>query len=917
MIRSSLNLMVLIIAWIKIFSLTSSVFGLGIFTHNETNSFPAPRRIWQHGEYIDGTVVLRMISGDLNKTSTTGTWTRPLLSLRIIHPNGTVNEIDKDLGIQDFNWLIFEIPGVDANQDPISVDALHRGYLIVRYFKASNTTDFTTYEECGRIIDWYGNLYRNDIWYTSNTAIITNVDPSKGFIRTAAENATYVEWQQYMIDDSFNLIKLSEGNITLPMEDGAFAIFNTVATVDEGYSIIMGNSTSKSANPDDPLEIQAAVYDLKIGYNETQFSAPKLLYQSHLPNITIYQMFCSISSTGVGQVCLLDVRQSITQNNDTQSNVTSTSYNDYYVKLDFLISGSVTKITSLHILPELPSNTTTGWQVKSIPFGGYLFYGYFLDAKSRTYSYGYYYNEIENKFYVWDFSEPTVLNLRGVLLILPNNTLLVSQRENNDTWSFLTTDIPNYSGFSDNGYSNALINSTSPKINAIISNPSKFMDTGSITISYYEPVELSDGYIWIYRIDNNVTRQFVVGNNDKFCSISDNGLTVIVKVIESTFSYPNSQYYVKVDNNFVRSKKYGEPLMGIDDNIWKFNTYSSEETFASTASGIMRLTEEGTNHYYLLTSSEKSDFFSNLIIELSKILSIDYKRLSSNEKFQVDNTIKPNTQILINLRIQSSRTERSVKFIIEDLHNMIKHKSITAISLFPNTNYLDEAYGFKQQQNLWNEYWIRFMGVILSFGVLICLFALAWKKDIKKEGRNVAILQLGIIIFDFVMDTLFVTYNSTIVKELYIPSWAFYIISEESKSEKFMQWSIRYGRVVSIFTVLSGADIEALSIIYSTLAGFEILNAPFSNKGKSRIFWCSWLNIFLEDIPQVIIQILYFRNVVSYDIIPILTLTSQCLNLLINVIGRLFQTINFYRHGLQIFERTNERTNEKIETSKP
>ncbi|CAG8582467.1 3349_t:CDS:2 [Diversispora eburnea] len=699
MIRLGLNL---IIAWITIFSVC-----LGIFTYNETNTYSTPPRIWQHGEYIDGTVVLRIISSDPNKTSTstTGVWTKPVLSLRIIHPNGTVNEkdIDKDLEIQEFNWFIFTIPDVTDNQDPINVYALQRGYLIVRYFRASNTTDITTYEEWGRIIDWNGNLYKNGIWYPSLTAIVTNVDPSKGFIRTAAENATYVEWQQYMI--------------------GTSAVINIIATVDEGYSIIMGNSIN-STNSDNLLEIYATVHYLKIGYNGTQFDTPKLLYQSSLPNITISRMFCGFSST---QVCILNVIQ--TQNNGTQSNV-----KNYYVKLDFLSSGSVIKITPLISLPNLPLNYTTGWQVESIPYGGYLFYGYFQDANGRNNAYGYYYNEIEDYYKEWDFPEPSVLNSRGTLIIMPNNTLLVSLRENNNTWSFNTTDIPNYSGLSDNGYLNLLVNSTSPRINSNITK-----DTKNITITYHEPVELSDGFIWIYRIvdkftTQNVTRQFVNGNIDEFCSISDDGLTVIVEVIRSTFSYPNSQYYVKVDNNFVRSKLFGEPLMGIDDNIWKFYTSFIEEPFAGTTSGAMRLTAEGTLHYYNLNSTRKNNFFQDIIIELSKILSISSNRLSTSEKIQVDNV---NSQIFIELRIQSSRTERSVKSIMDDLNEMIKYKRITSISLFPNTHYLDKDYGFVPSQNLWEKYKLTFVVAMSALGILVVLFLLAYKKIESKNGKDV------------------------------------------------------------------------------------------------------------------------------------------------------------------------------------
>ncbi|RHZ84118.1 hypothetical protein Glove_85g122 [Diversispora epigaea] len=851
------------VIWITIFSLTSSVSGFETFTHNETNSYPTPPRMWEYQKYIDGTVVIRIINRDVNKTSNSSeVWIKQVLSLRIIHPNGTVSEIDKDLEIQEFNFRITRSSG--GFFDPVSVYALQRGFLIVTYFNASNPDDINTYEEWGRIIDWNGNLYEkkyfskayinNGKWYPSLTTIVTNVDPSKGFIRIVGTDISYIEWQQYMIGDSFHLKKLSEGNITLLQKNGTFAIFNIVPTADEGYSIIMGNSTS--TNSDNLLEIYATVYYLKIGYNLTQFGAPKLLYQSSLPNITISNIFCGISNT---QVCVLDVIQSVTQNNVTSSK-------NYYVKLDFLSSGSVIKITPLNNLPELPPNSVTGWQIEDIPYGGYLFYGYFLNATTnQTNTYGYYYNEIENEYSKWEFDNPSLLNLRGILLILPNNTLLVSQIESNNTWSFNITNIPNYSGNWDHGYSNLLIDSTSPSINASIPNISNLTDMGNITITYIQPVELSDGNIWIYRIDNsvtqNVTRQFVNANNNDFCSVSDNGLTLTVKVIRSTFSYPNSQFYVKVDNNFVRSKVYGEPLKGINDNIWNFNTFPiEEESFASgSESGVMRLTIEGAQYYKKLNSTGQDDFIYDLRTELSKIISVNIERLSSSVK-------NLNHQIFISLKIQSSEKERSVKSIIDDLNNMIKYKRITAISLFPNTNYLDEEFGSVPKQNLWEKYKIIILGVVLAFGILVVLFLLAHKKE--RKGHNMAVLQLGLIIFDFVINALFFSYNGKVVEELYIPSlmfltvptvvnaiWAFYIIFDENKSKTFLDWFAQHLMVALIFTVLSGADIEALSILHSNMAGFEFFNAPFSTKGKNSIFWASCLNIFVKDIPQVIIQV--------------------------------------------------------------
>ncbi|CAG8569410.1 695_t:CDS:2 [Diversispora eburnea] len=872
MIRLSLNQIVLLTAWITIFSLTSSVSeGYGNFTHNETKPYSTPPRVWQHGEYFDGTVVLRIINRDSDKTSSTGeAWIRQVLSLRIIHPNGTVSEIDKDLKIQEFNWRITSSGG--DYLDPISIYALHKGFILVRYFNASDSGDFTTYEEWGRIIDWDGKLYSevffggayiiNGTW--GSTGIVTNVNPEKGFIRIA-------------------------GNITLPQNNGTSSVLRTIATVDEGYSIIMGNFTNSSSN--NPFEIRAAVYALTKGYNDEQFDTPRMIYQLPLDNITISDIFSGTSSTGIGQVCTLHIIR-----NDV----------DYYVKLNFLSSGSITEIIPLSInLPELPSNSTTEWQIDSIPLGGYLYHSYFIDANSHTNVIVYYFDEYTNKFFPWDAPEPSVVNLKGVLILLPNNTMLISQIESSDAWSFLTTDIPHYSINSDYGYLNLQIKNTSPLINVSI-----LTSTDKITITYYDPVELSNGYIWIYQYNNsgdNIIRQFVNGVNS-FCNVTDNGLIVTVNVIKSAFSNSNSQFYVKVDDNFVRNKAYKETLAGINDNIWKFNTSSNEEkNFADTVSGVLRLTIEGTEYYENLNSNGKDQFFADLHLELSRIIPVNIKRLSSNRKTQVDTTVSSSRQILISLNIESSNEERSVAFIVDDLNDMIVHRNMTSISLLPTTKYLDENFGFKPKQNLWDEYKWEFLGIMLILAILVVLFLIAQKMN--KKGHYMAILQLGLIIFDLAMDILFVSKNAKVIKALYIPS-------KENKSKDFRVWFTQNEKAASVFTVLSSADIEILSILNSNLAGFKIFQAPISIKGKNRIFWVSCLTVFVEDIPQMIIQLLYHFSVITYDIIPLLTLASSCLNLLVNIIGRLFQTLNICRFGTLEYDSTrNQDDFENLQTT--
>ncbi|GES95622.1 hypothetical protein GLOIN_2v1560119 [Rhizophagus clarus] len=176
-------------------------------------------------------------------------------------------------------------------------------------------------------------------------------------------------------------------------------------------------------------------------------------------------------------------------------------------------------------------------------------------------------------------------------------------------------------------------------------------------------------------------------------------------------------------------------------------------------------------------------------------------------------------------------------------------------------------------------------------------------QNVKRTPYNIAaILQLGLIVFDFVMDVLFASKKVPEVASLYIPNTiililsltinfilALYIINnEKSSNHDFEKWLNAKKMIISIFILISSADIETLNILQS----FGFFKSEFSDQTTRKIFWGACLDIFIEDIPQVIIQILYFRSVLNYDVISLLALASSCLTLTVHIIGRSYQTIN-------------------------
>ncbi|CAG8559744.1 14124_t:CDS:2 [Ambispora leptoticha] len=171
-----------------------------------------------------------------------------------------------------------------------------------------------------------------------------------------------------------------------------------------------------------------------------------------------------------------------------------------------------------------------------------------------------------------------------------------------------------------------------------------------------------------------------------------------------------------------------------------------------------------------------------------------------------------------------------------------------------------------------------------------------------KKGRNISIITSAMILQDLVFDFVFVIFNGKDVPELFIFSLitliiplamngavAFYVILlESSRNDRFNSWFRKYPQVAATFTLFACGDIVILRVLTSQVAGLKIFSATFSERAETIIFIVSTLNLFLEDIPHFIIRLLYQRNIVEYDIIPLIALWTSALILLNTVIGRLY-----------------------------
>ena len=135
----------------------------------------------------------------------------------------------------------------------------------------------------------------------------------------------------------------------------------------------------------------------------------------------------------------------------------------------------------------------------------------------------------------------------------------------------------------------ANINSTEPSFDSKIK-----LGTNLLKINYAVPISSSTQNITIYQVygTNVVMRQTRPG---QLCSVDSDHNSISLEMLPSTFNSPNSEYYVSIDSNFVKSEINDEPILGLEPAIWKLYTgiYSFYYTFTYFHNKIKKNT---TNH---------------------------------------------------------------------------------------------------------------------------------------------------------------------------------------------------------------------------------------------------------------------------------------------------------------------------------
>ncbi|CAG8485861.1 17508_t:CDS:2 [Acaulospora colombiana] len=227
---------------------------------------------------------------------------------------------------------------------------------------------------------------------------------------------------------------------------------------------------------------------------------------------------------------------------------------------------------------------------------------------------------------------PTPINPYSAMCITSNNTLLFAANTSNErnSWTLYNYRLPIVHLVFNGYYSNLEINYNVPEINSTV----EPFNATTISITFNDPINLSESNLSIYHLTTGTLRQMVSG--------SMNG-------------------------------------------------------FFSAISGTLYLTPKATIRFLGLSRPERSAYFSNLISELANMVPVRSSRLSSNGNYQHIKNGTPLEQIFISIYVHKpmNSTERSVSGVFSDLDTMIRNKKITSISIGSITNDLDKNFGFE------------------------------------------------------------------------------------------------------------------------------------------------------------------------------------------------------------------------------
>ncbi|CAG8487027.1 4362_t:CDS:2 [Cetraspora pellucida] len=669
------------------------------------------------------------------------------------------------------------------------------GSNFLESFPLSTNYIFMTYQVNdmyrGVVIDWHGN-FKSSLEFSSDKYALSIPIYNylqKGFLIAKQDNkdSTNLTWTIYEFSNEEKITQGSNGTI---YADDEYTISNFLGfnTIDGHYAVAysvfnvkqLTNHDNSSYNSADPV-MSIYVNIIKDGVYQQI-----LIFQSYdktLRSSKIVNCHSGYASRDIqSSICFISLV--FHSRNDNPFNVIK------FIK--FSTSGSVIHTGTANTAYLKNNSRNVHSMITPLKYGGYLYYDEFNRSLGFICN-----NDKDCKSFEIsaDAQEHYLYNSSASYGVFSNNTVWITMDSiSSPNWYIITKDADCL--FENYGFNNLAVLSTQPEQNSTLTSLSTY-ENRNITITFFTPIALSTGKLTVFQVINEsdyLLRQISPASD---CNVMQATNTTSCNVLSSTFNRINSTYVITVDDNFVKTLSFDEPLTGIRRDIWRVKT------------------PKYANRLYMTGNVQSDSSCSNILVEFSVIKATDFSNVPS------------------------------VLDIINDLDDMIKNKDTSALSDKSYAKFLDSNYGFQPQVR------VKLFAAIIAIILLLTIYLFAKRKY--PESNNNFIFKIVLIIFDFILDILFVVKNGNDIKELFVPS-------EIQTNSEFRDWFVDNIQIGSICTLLSCPNVEALNILRSKIANLKLFAAPFSDKAEKRIYYGTIINMVIEDIPQFIVQVRTVRG---------------------------------------------------------
>ncbi|CAG8608187.1 10227_t:CDS:2, partial [Scutellospora calospora] len=192
---------------------------------------------------------------------------------------------------------------------------------------------------------------------------------------------------------------------------------------------------------------------------------------------------------------------------------------------------------------------------------------------------------------------------------------------------------------------------------------------------------------------------------------------VTLKLLQSTFNQPKAIYFIKMDDDFVRSESTDMALVGVVDGFWTISTRDYADSYSSPETALLKLSNPVLN---ISTTINQSQFFSQFLSQLAQITPVSLSRLSIPSNFKIPSNISIQGGLIIPILIgtETNGEVRSAK-VISDLNTLVRNHDISPVGMMNLTAGIDKNYGvqwnftYSETANLW-LWWISFINVFIE-----------------------------------------------------------------------------------------------------------------------------------------------------------------------------------------------------------